>query len=70
ARYRAEGAIPVEPDLDRIRLMGVQPFGFPLVSEAELVRHDPARLAEAVLEVLDRLAGVRHRVGRVSVINP
>lgn len=70
ARYRAEGAIPVEPDLDRIRLMGVQPFGFPLISEAELVRHDPARLAEAVLEVLDRLAGVRHRVGRVSVINP
>jgi uncharacterized cofD-like protein len=70
ARYRAEGALPVEPDLDRIRFMGVQPFGFPLISEAELVRHDPARLAEAVLEVLDRLAGVRHRVGRVSVINP
>lgn len=70
ARYRAEGAVPVEPDLDRIRLMGVEAFGFHLVSEAELVRHDPVRLAEAVLEALDRLAGARHRVGRVSVVNP
>ncbi len=70
ARYRAEGAFPVEPDLDRIRLMGVEPFGFALVSETDLVRHDPARLAEAVLEVLDHLACGRHRVGRVSVINP
>jgi uncharacterized cofD-like protein len=70
ARYRAEGAVPVEPDLDRIRLMGVEAFGFNLVSEAELVRHDPVRLAEAVLEVLDRLAGARHRVARVSVVNP
>jgi hypothetical protein len=48
----------------------VEPFGFPLISEVELVRHDPGRLAEAVLEVLDRLLGGRHRVGRVSVINP
>ncbi len=69
ARYRAEGAFPVEPDLDRIQRMGVQPFGFPLISETDLVRHDPARLAEAVLEVLDQLGG-RRRVGRVSVINP
>lgn len=70
ARYRAEGAFPVEPDLDRIRLMGVEPFAFSLVSETDLVRHDPVRLAEAVLEVLDRLAGTRRRVGRVSVVNP
>ncbi len=70
ARYRVEGAYPVEPDLDRIRQMGVEPFGFALVSETELVRHDPARLAEAVLEVLERLGTGRRRVVRVSVINP
>ncbi|MER3459792.1 MAG: hypothetical protein C4303_00875, partial [candidate division GAL15 bacterium] len=70
ARYRAEGAYPVEPDLEQIRPMDVEPFGFSLISEAELVRHDPARLAEAVLEVLERLAGTRRRVSRVSVVNP
>jgi hypothetical protein len=69
-RYRSEGAAPVYPDLDRIQGMGVTPFAYGLISETELVRHDPARLAEAVLDVLDRLAHSRRRVARVSVINP
>lgn len=69
-RYRSEGAAPVHADLDRIQRMGVTPFAYGLISETELVRHDPARLAEAVLDVLDRLARSRRRVARVSVINP
>lgn len=69
-RYRNEGAAPVEPDLDRIQQMGVTPFPYRLISETELVRHDPAHLAEAVLDVLERLSHTRRRVSRVSVINP
>ncbi|MDR5683426.1 MAG: YvcK family protein [Armatimonadota bacterium] len=69
-RYRGEGAVPVEPDLDRIRQMGLVPFAYGLISETELVRHNPTSLAEAVLDVLDRLSGARRRVARVSVINP
>lgn len=67
-RYWREGAVPVEPDLDRIRSMGVEAIGVALMSEADLLRHDPARLAEAVLALLDRWH--LRRPARLSVINP
>lgn len=53
ARYEAEGAVPVEPDLDRIRQMGVMPIGQDLISEEDVVRHDPARLADAIMRLLE-----------------
>ncbi len=68
-RYREEGAVPVEPDLERVGQLGVEAVGRPLISETDLLRHDPARLAEAVLEVLEHLLR-RRRPVRVSVINP
>ncbi|MDR5708575.1 MAG: YvcK family protein [Armatimonadota bacterium] len=68
-RYREQGAFPVEPDLERIRQLGVEVVGRPLMSELDLLRHDPARLAQAVLEILERLLH-RRRPLRVSVINP
>ncbi|MCS7172889.1 MAG: YvcK family protein [Armatimonadetes bacterium] len=68
-RYREQGAFPVEPDLERIRHLGVETVGRPLMSERDLLRHDPARLAQAVLEILERLLH-RRRPLRVSVINP
>jgi uncharacterized cofD-like protein len=70
SRYLEEGAVPVAADVDRIRQMGVEPFGQPLVRETDLVRHDPQLLADVLLLALDRLSQGRHRVSRVSVINP
>lgn len=47
-RYEAEGAFPVEPDVDEIRRMGVRPVAASLINEIDLVRHDSGRLAEIV----------------------
>jgi uncharacterized cofD-like protein len=68
-RYQEQGAFPVEPDLERIRHLGVEAVGRPLMSETDLLRHDPAHLAQAVLEIFERLLH-RRRPMRVSVINP
>ncbi|MGH2403136.1 MAG: gluconeogenesis factor YvcK family protein [bacterium] len=57
-RYAAQGSRPVEPTLQELQAMNLVPVGLPLVSEEELLRHDPFRLAEAVFRVMD-LAGVR-----------
>lgn len=54
-RYEAEGARPVEPQLERLEKMGVQIVGANLISEADLVRHDSERLATAILDHLARL---------------
>ena len=53
ARYMAEGSEPVRPDLDAIADLGVVPVGEALISEEHLVRHDPRRLALALLRVVE-----------------
>ncbi|HVH31720.1 MAG TPA: gluconeogenesis factor YvcK family protein [bacterium] len=53
ARYMAEGAEPVRPDLDAVADLGVVPVGEALISEEHLVRHDPRRLALALLRVVE-----------------
>lgn len=53
ARYEAEGAVPVEPDLDRIEALGITPIAEALISEEEVVRHDPERLARVVMQYIE-----------------
>lgn len=43
-RYAREGQLPIEPDLDRIRSLGVEPIAGNFVHEGELLRHDPDRV--------------------------
>ncbi|HSV73433.1 MAG TPA: gluconeogenesis factor YvcK family protein [Chthonomonadales bacterium] len=51
-KYREQGAVLVEPDTDRIRAMGYRPRTGQFVSQSDVVRHDPALLAEAVVRLL------------------
>ncbi len=52
ARYSQEGAEPVEPDIDGLRALGVHPVSEDLISEEELVRHDPRKIATVLLQLL------------------
>jgi uncharacterized cofD-like protein len=62
-RYAGQGSRPVEPAIGELEAMGLVAVGLPLMSEEELLRHDPVRLASGVLHVMD-LAHVRPRRGR------
>lgn len=42
----------VEPDLDNIRAMGYTPVTGNLISETDVVRHDPTRLADAMFRII------------------
>ncbi len=53
ARYEADGARPVEPDLERLDALGVTPISDALISEETLVRHNPRRLARAVFRAIE-----------------
>ena len=52
ARYESEGSIPVEPDLERIRALGIIPVEGDLISEEDVVRHDPEAVAHALMRLL------------------
>jgi 2-phospho-L-lactate transferase/gluconeogenesis factor (CofD/UPF0052 family) len=52
ARYTREGAEPVDPDIDAIRALGVRPVAEDVISEEELVRHDPRKIATVLLQLL------------------
>ena len=55
ARYKTEDAEPVEMDMQRFREAGVEMYGFPLIAGgSRLARHDPALLAQAVVNVFGR----------------
>jgi uncharacterized cofD-like protein len=53
-RYALEGQSPIEPDLDRIRALGVEPVTGSFVHEGGVLRHDYDSLAEAVLSLPQR----------------
>jgi uncharacterized cofD-like protein len=50
-RYAREGQLPIEPDLDRIRDLGVEPIAGNFVHEGDLLRHDPDRVTEKLMHL-------------------
>jgi uncharacterized cofD-like protein len=53
AAYREEGASPVVVDVPTLEGRGVQVVGRDLLGEDLLVRHDPAKLSRAVLDLVE-----------------
>jgi 2-phospho-L-lactate transferase/gluconeogenesis factor (CofD/UPF0052 family) len=49
ARYAAEGASPIVPDIDRIQALGVRCIAGDFASEETVVRHEASRVANALL---------------------
>ena len=58
-KYEAEGQIPVEPDVERIRQLGFTPIIADVISENQTVRHDSAKLANVVIDVIDHAIAAR-----------
>jgi uncharacterized cofD-like protein len=50
-KYASEGQSPIEPDLDRIRALGVEPIPGNFVHEGNVLRHDPDRITDALLKL-------------------
>lgn len=57
--YAQEGQVPVEPDVARIAALGLEPVRAPVIGETETVRHDPEKLANVVLGIVDRIVAER-----------
>ena len=50
-QYALEGQTPIEPDLDRIRALGVEPVTGNFAHEGDVLRHDPDHVTEALLKL-------------------
>jgi len=51
-KYRQSGAALVTPDIDRVRRLGYRPISGSFISQTDVVRHDSAKLAEAVMKLV------------------
>lgn len=58
-RYQAEGAIPVQPDLEEISAMGVQLISEDVLGNQDVAWHDPLKLAEGILKIIYRNKGLK-----------
>ncbi len=48
-RYAEEGAEPVVADFEKVKALGVAPFGFDVITKTNVIRHDAGKLAQMVL---------------------
>ena len=55
ALYRAKGQEPISPDVEKIEQMGIKVIPAKLVSKSDMVRHDPQKLAQAIMSLAYRL---------------
>ncbi len=62
ARYAAEGAAPIVPDVERIEALGVQCIAGDFGSEETVVRHRADRVADALLELARQHAGPSQKI--------
>ncbi|MBS1716690.1 MAG: YvcK family protein [Armatimonadetes bacterium] len=51
-KYREFNQFFVDPDADRIRLLGYRPVLDNVMSESDLIRHDPAKVAARLVELV------------------
>ena len=49
-KYAQEGSVPVTPDIEHLKRMGVEVLSADLISLDQLVRHDSEKLARVILE--------------------
>lgn len=54
-QYYAEGAMPVTPDIEKIRRLGITVVPASLISKNDLVRHDPKKLSRVLITLIYRL---------------
>ena len=54
-QYFAEGAMPVTPDVDKIRRLGITVVPASLISKKNLVRHEPKKLSRVLITLIYRL---------------
>jgi hypothetical protein len=64
--YAEEGQVPVEPDRSVLETLGVRVVGAAVISETSTVRHDPGRLADVVLKLIDEHVAQRSSFVRLS----
>jgi len=64
--YAEGGQVPVEPDREAIEALGVRVVGARVISETDTVRHDPHKLAEAVLKLIDECIAERSSFVRLT----
>lgn len=53
--YQEKGSMPVSPDIERIRQLGIEVVARSLISNTDFVRHNPVKLAQAIISLVYRL---------------
>lgn len=55
AQYKAKGQEPVTADIEKIESLGIQAVPAKLLSQEDLVRHNPQKLAQVIMSLIYRL---------------
>jgi uncharacterized cofD-like protein len=68
--YAEGGQMPVAPDREKIEALGIRVVDARVISETDTVRHDPQKLADVVLKLIDDSLAERASFVRISSSMP
>ncbi len=66
--YAMEGSTPVMADFEKIKALGATPYGEKLISDTEIIRHDPKKLTK-IIEELNRQRELDSFFGKIFTGN-
>jgi uncharacterized cofD-like protein len=62
SKYAGQGAYPVEPDVAAIEALGMKVLQADIISETNLVRHDPVKLSRTIMAMVYKLKANSERM--------
>jgi uncharacterized cofD-like protein len=60
--YASQGAYPVQADIEELQALGVKVVEANLISETNLVRHDPVKLSRTIMTMVYQLKASSERM--------
>ncbi len=67
-RYRQEKAFPVTLDAEKVKAAGYTPVTGYFLTDSEVVRHDSAKTARAVIDIINKQRIGKHTIARLSIL--
>jgi uncharacterized cofD-like protein len=68
AKYKEEKAFPVVLNSERIKAAGYVPVMGQFLSKSDIIRHDPAKIAQVIINIVNRHRTVRHIMANLNIL--
>jgi uncharacterized cofD-like protein len=67
-RYKGQMAFPVVLDSEKVKAAGYVPVTGYFLTDSDVIRHDPARISRAIIDIINKQKMSKHTLGRLNIL--